>query len=107
MTTIPRRLYWWVLAVTIVAGVLLWVFALVYAANKASQERDRLCLVLYALINRSGNSIGKKGSPGYAYYRRHPVELEKAREQNVAFLAALPCQPNPPPPPLRTGTEGK
>lgn len=103
MTTIPRGLYWRIIALTIVAGIALWVIALIYAANKAQQERDRLCLVLYALVNRSGANVGKPGSPGYSYYRAHPAELARARKQNHEFLDALPCKPRPAPPPLRKG----
>lgn len=91
-----------VLITVIVATIAVWLVMLIYVTNRAQQQRDRLCLVMYALINRNGEQIGKEGSPGYSYYRVHPKEREQARRQNKRFLAALPCNPEPPPPPLRT-----
>lgn len=102
MTGITPKTYWRVLFVVVLIAAVVWIVAVIYLANKARQERDRLCLVLYALINRSGEQIGRQGSPGYAYYRSHPKERALARAQNTKFLAALPCAPRPEPPPLVT-----
>ncbi len=56
-----------------------------------TQRSERLCSVLYSLVARSGATIGKPGTPGYAYYHSHPAELRVAREQNQDFLDALGC----------------
>lgn len=101
MTTIPKKNYWRIFFVTIAIGLGLWVFALIYAANRAKEERDALCLVLYASINRGIKNIGTPGTPGYAYYHEHPIELARAKGSNQALLDALPCNPHPKPPPLK------
>lgn len=52
----------------------------------------KLCEVLYRLVARSGATVGKAGTPGYAYYKQHPEELKLARQQNRQFLRELPCR---------------
>lgn len=57
-----------------------------------SRTDDQLCNVIYSLVARSGATVGKPGTPGYAYYSQHPDELAKARAQNQDFLNELPCR---------------
>ena len=79
------------LAIVLLIGAIAWSSLVIYAFRHSSNERDQLCLVLSSLISRSGATLGQPGSPGYAYYRDHPVELSAARRQNAAYLTALPC----------------
>lgn len=60
-----------------------------YTANR----RDRtLCDVLHDLVAGTGAQIGKPGTAGYAYFREHKDELDRARAQYADFLAQLPCK---------------
>lgn len=72
-------------------AVLLAVGAACFVVWFFGRTDDRLCNVIYTLVARSGATVGKPGSPGYAYYREHPDELKKARAQNQEFLHQLPC----------------
>lgn len=65
-------------------------------------RQDRLCQVLRGTIEKSGASIGKKGSPGYNYYKQHPDEKRTAQQQNRELVEQLDFCSGPPPP--RTGT---
>lgn len=81
-----------VVGLILFAGLIAWVALVIYAFRTGGNDRDRLCLVLYGLVERSGATAGKKGYPGYAYYQEHPEELQTAHAQNRAFLEALPCR---------------
>lgn len=76
-----------------VAGVVLVALAFQLRADFVDTKNSQLCNVLYTLIARSGETTGKPGAPGYAYYQEHPEELAIARQQNMEFLDALPCDP--------------
>lgn len=52
MTHIPRKLYWKVWAGTCIVSVLMFMFTLAFAWYRAKEERNKLCLVLYAAIDR-------------------------------------------------------
>ncbi len=78
-------------ALVLFIGLVAWVTLVIYAFRVGTTERSQLCAVLYSMIQGSGAQIGKPGSPGYDYYRHHPRELARARQQNRAFLNALPC----------------
>lgn len=90
------RTYVPVIAIVLLAAFPLAVFAYAILANQDTGAR--LCAVLYAQVARSGSTIGLKGSPGYAYYRRHPVELATARKYSRQLLRDLPCRPAALPP---------
>jgi hypothetical protein len=57
-----------------------------------SSNQNTLCKVIYATIAKSGATVGKPGTPGYAYYQEHPEELRVARAQNEELLGTLPCK---------------
>lgn len=72
-----------VVIAVVALACLFWVFG---------RTDDKLCNVIHTLVARSGATVGKPGSPGYAYYKQHPDELAKARAQNQDFLNELPCR---------------
>jgi hypothetical protein len=74
-----------------VLGIVLIAVAFTARQVYVDQTNTRLCNVLYTVIAQSGATVGEPGSPGYEYYRSHPVELETARRQNREFLEQLPC----------------
>lgn len=80
------------LALVLLVGLMAWVALVLFAFRQGGEERNRLCVVLYGLIERSGATIGTKGSPGFSYYQEHPDELKTAKADNQAFLGALPCK---------------
>lgn len=96
---LKARVYVPVIAIVLLSAFPLMVFAWAIVTNQDSGEK--LCAIVYAQIARGGAQIGRKGSPGYAYYRKHPVELATARAQNQEFLRLLPCRAGSDPP-LRT-----
>lgn len=75
-----------VLAVALLAG------ALLVRSRQVTRTDAKLCRVLRALVAGSGATVGKPGTPGYAYYQAHPKELAAARAQNQRFVAALDCE---------------
>lgn len=80
---------------TVGVALVLAIFALfgvfIYRSHAVSQTDQRLCTVLYNLVARSGATIGRPGTPGYAYYHAHLDELRAARKQNTEFLRELDC----------------
>lgn len=72
-----------VVIAVVALACLFWIFG---------RTDDQLCNVIYSLVARSGATVGKPGTPGYAYYSQHPDELAKARAQNQDFLNELPCR---------------
>lgn len=51
------------------------------AQKNTCQQVQQLERVIYAQVVRSGQTLGRKGTAGYAYYRAHPVELAAARAE--------------------------
>ena len=77
----------------IVAGISVFTAMSVFRA-KSESTSDKICDVLYRTVASSGATVGKRGTPGYAYYQAHPDELAAARAQNHRFLDDLPCGPH-------------
>lgn len=71
MTGIPKPLYWRMLIATFLFSLLLFVFSLSFAWWKAKEERNKLCLVLYAAIDRG--------------------EFGRRPQQSAFLLESLPC----------------
>lgn len=86
-----RRISHMWLALIGILGIVLVAVAFQVRADYVDRQKNQLCNVLYTLIARSGETTGKPGAPGYAYYQEHPEELAIARQQNMDFLDALPC----------------
>lgn len=90
LRVLPANPYQWLGAV-MAGAIFLFSGVLGYRLYVGGQTDEQLCAVMYRLVARSGATIGKPGSPGYDYYRTHPMELALAREQNKRFLRELPC----------------
>lgn len=81
------------LGIALVLASMSLTLALLVWQTTGARARQQLCLAIYSIVVHSGASVGRKGSPGYAYYQQHPRELAAARRQNLRVLAGLPCKP--------------
>jgi hypothetical protein len=52
-------------------------------------RQDKLCQVVRGTVASSDATLGKPGSPGYAYYKVHPTELKAAHKQARELLKQL------------------
>jgi hypothetical protein len=65
--------------------------AVIHEGRRSIREADyRICIrastAFSDIIKASDASLGKPGSPGFAYYKTHPGELEAAHKANAKYL---------------------
>lgn len=91
----PRKRSIALIVSSFAAGLAIVATIVAFQAQRVRTD-EKFCTVLYQLVARSGATVGKPGTPGFAYYQAHPTELAAAREQNNDFLHDLPCHPKGP-----------
>jgi hypothetical protein len=74
----------------ILAGLLI-VSAFAFRAWQTATADRQLCNVLHRLVASSAATLGKPGTPLYAYYQDHPAELRVARARSQDALDQLDC----------------
>ena len=63
--------------------------ALVFGIFTFGDRQGKLCKVIYTQVAKGRAELGKPGSAGYSYYRDHPDELKRGREQADDLLRGL------------------
>lgn len=76
-----------VLLVAVALAVSTWDFVQVgHQARVTCREVQAVKGAIVVVVRSSLKTLGKKGAPGYAYYRAHPGELSAARRQGQQEL---------------------
>jgi hypothetical protein len=87
-TPVTVRRGWLLAIVGVCAGVVL-AAGLIVRGVVTDDRTGTLCSIFLTQITESLEALGQPGSPGYAYYRTHPMERDQIVQRNLKLLGQL------------------